>query len=229
MEHEVDSDTICSWCTWNVPQKLENKTDEIENQMKNQNHSDYSSVKIGKNTEKGPGDLRRPAVTQTPAENNQLTTWKDFNDNNNNENENLPNSGLCRPDEPLSENQRKRKERQVHGLYQTTKKQWNIGVTVILIVVDALGTIPKSLIKVLEELKIRGRADTIQTAGLLSSVRILRKVQETWGDLLSLTFQRKTISYRWFENFAKNYNNNPIYPTPPLGQDMTHGQFLRGF
>ena len=22
--------------------------------------------------------------------------------------------------------------------------------------------------------------------------------------------------------------NNPIYPTPPLGQDMTHGQFLSG-
>ena len=23
-------------------------------------------------------------------------------------------------------------------------------------------------------------------------------------------------------------NDNPIYPTPPLGQDMTQGQFLSG-
>ena len=23
-------------------------------------------------------------------------------------------------------------------------------------------------------------------------------------------------------------SNNHIYPTPPLGQDMTHGQFLSG-
>ena len=28
--------------------------------------------KIGQNTEKSPGDLRRPAVTQTPVKDNQL-------------------------------------------------------------------------------------------------------------------------------------------------------------
>ena len=33
----------------------------------------YSIVEIGQNTEKSSGDLRRLVVTQTPAENNQLT------------------------------------------------------------------------------------------------------------------------------------------------------------
>ena len=28
--------------------------------------------------------------------------------------------------------------------------------------------------------------------------------------------------------YKNNNNNDPIYPTPPLGQDMTQGQFLSG-
>ena len=40
-------------------------------------HPDYSIIKIGQNTEKGPEDLRRLAVTQTPIENHPLTlVWK---------------------------------------------------------------------------------------------------------------------------------------------------------
>ena len=41
---------------------------------------------------------------------------------------------------------------------------WNIKITVIPIIVGALGIVPKDLEKRLEELKIRGRIDTIQTA-----------------------------------------------------------------
>ena len=37
------------------------------------NTPNYSIVKIGQNTEKSPGYLMRLAVTQTPAENHQLT------------------------------------------------------------------------------------------------------------------------------------------------------------
>ena len=42
-------------------------------------HQNYSSVEIGQNTEKSPGDLRRLAVTQTPVENHQLTLmWRNL-------------------------------------------------------------------------------------------------------------------------------------------------------
>ena len=46
-------------------------------------------------------------------------------------------------------------------------------VTVIPIVVGALGTVTKGLVKGLEDLEIRVRMETIQTTVLLSSARIL--------------------------------------------------------
>ena len=40
-------------------------------------YPDYSIIKISQNTEKCSEDLRRPAVTQTPEKNHQLTLmWK---------------------------------------------------------------------------------------------------------------------------------------------------------
>ena len=56
------------------------------------------------------------------------------------------------------------------------KKLWNMKVTVIPIVIGALITITKGLIKGLEDLEIRRRVETIQT---LRSARIL-KIQETF-------------------------------------------------
>ena len=56
------------------------------------------------------------------------------------------------------------------------KMLWNMKMTVILIDGGSLGTIPKSLVKGLEDLEIRGRAETIQTIELLRSARILRRV-----------------------------------------------------
>ena len=44
----------------------------IKNQRTRGDHSDYSIIKIGQNTEKSPLDLRRLAVTQTPVKNHQL-------------------------------------------------------------------------------------------------------------------------------------------------------------
>ena len=67
-------------------------------------------------------------------------------------------------------------------------------VTVILIVEGALWTVPKELVKELEDLEIRWQVETIQTTVLLRSVRILRSVLETWRDLLSLKLQWETIS-----------------------------------
>ena len=52
-------------------------------------------------------------------------------------------------------------------------------MAVMSIVVGALGTISRGLIKGLEELKIRGQVETIQTTALLRSARILRRVLET--------------------------------------------------
>ncbi len=56
--------------------------------------------------------------------------------------------------------------------------------TVMPIIISALGTVTKSLIKGLEVLEIVGRAETIQSTPLLRSARILRRVLETWGDVL---------------------------------------------
>ena len=59
------------------------------------------------------------------------------------------------------------------------KKLWNMKVTIIPIVIDALGTAPEGLLKGLEDLEIRGRVETIQTTTLLKTARILRSVPET--------------------------------------------------
>ena len=56
----------------------------------------------------------------------------------------------------------------------------------------ALDTVTNELVQGLEDLEIRGRVNTIQT--LLRLARILRRVLETRGDLLSLILQWKTIT-----------------------------------
>ena len=74
------------------------------------------------------------------------------------------------------------------------KKLWNMNVTIVPIVIGALGTVTKGLLKGLGDLEVGGRVATIETTALLGTARILRRVLETWGDLLSLKLQRKTIS-----------------------------------
>ena len=64
MEHEGDGDANRSWCAWNSPQKFGKKPGGFRNQRKNRDHTDHSIAKIGRNTEKSPGDLKRLAVTQ---------------------------------------------------------------------------------------------------------------------------------------------------------------------
>ena len=73
------------------------------------------------------------------------------------------------------------------------KKAWNMKVTIILVVIGAFDTVTKVLWKGLEDLEVRGRMEAIQTTALRTA-RILRRVLETWGDLLSLKVQWKTIS-----------------------------------
>ena len=59
------------------------------------------------------------------------------------------------------------------------KKLWNMQMTIILIVIGAFETVTKGLLKGLENLKVGGRVETIQTTALLRTARILRRVLET--------------------------------------------------
>ena len=64
-------------------------------------------------------------------------------------------------------------------LARELKKLWNMKVTIVPIVIGALGTITKGLLKGLEDLEVGGQVETIQTTALLRTTRILRRVQET--------------------------------------------------
>ena len=69
--HEGDNDTNCNYCTWNNPQKIDNVTRKFGNKRTNEDQPAYSIIKMGQNTEKSPGDLRRFAVT--PLRNHRPT------------------------------------------------------------------------------------------------------------------------------------------------------------
>ena len=70
---------------------------------------------------------------------------------------------------------------------------WNMKVTIVPIVIGALGTVTRGLLKGMEDLKVGGRVETIQTTALLRTARILRRVLETWGALLSLKLLWKIL------------------------------------
>ena len=52
-------------------------------------------------------------------------------------------------------------------------------VTIVPIVIGALATITKGLLKGVEDSEVGGRVETIQTTALLRTARILRRVLET--------------------------------------------------
>ena len=66
-------------------------------------------------------------------------------------------------------------------------------VAIVPIVIGAFGTMTKGLLKSLEDLEVGGRVETIQVTAQLRMARILRRVLETWRDLLSLRLQRKNV------------------------------------
>ena len=79
-------------------------------------------------------------------------------------------------------------------LAKEMNRLWNMKVTIILILIGALGTLTIGLVQGLDDLEITGRVKTNTTAALLRSARILRRVLEIWGDLFSLKLQWKSIS-----------------------------------
>ena len=64
-------------------------------------------------------------------------------------------------------------------LARELKKLWNTKMTIIPIVIDALGTVTQGLLKGLEDLEVGGRVETIQPRALLRTARILRRVLVT--------------------------------------------------
>ena len=67
-------------------------------------------------------------------------------------------------------------------------------VTIVPIAIGAFGTVTEGLLKDLDNYEVGRRVEAIQTTALLGTARILRRVLETWGDLLSLKLQWKAIS-----------------------------------
>ncbi len=72
-EHECDGYTNCNWCFWYSHQRIIKETGGLGSWRTSGDHSSYSIIENGQNTEKSPGDLRRLAVSQTPVKNYQLT------------------------------------------------------------------------------------------------------------------------------------------------------------
>ena len=98
------------------------------------------------------------------------------------------------------------KENKRRGMYldfaRDMKKLWKMKVTVIPIVIGALGMITNGLVRGLKELENGGQAKTIQTIALLRLARIRRRVLKTWRNLLSLRLQWKIISKLWYEKLT---------------------------
>ena len=67
MEHEGEHYTNRDWCFWYTHQGTIKGTGGLGNWRTSGDHPNYSIVENGQSTEKSPGDLRRLAVTQTPA------------------------------------------------------------------------------------------------------------------------------------------------------------------
>ena len=63
--------------------------------------------------------------------------------------------------------------------------------------------IPKALVMGPEDFEIRGQVETIQITALLRLTRILRKVLETWGELLFSNSSGKSSANAGVENLSK--------------------------
>ena len=92
-------------------------------------------------------------------------------------------------------------------LARELKKIWNMKVTIITIVIGAFGAVTKGLLKGLNGLEVGGRVETIQTTALLRTARILKRVLETWGDLLSSNSSERLSANTDVKN-SQGVNNN---------------------
>ena len=75
--------------------------------------------------------------------------------------------------------EREKKDNYLDLARELKKKLLKMKVTIVPIVIGALGTVTKGLLKGLEDLEFGRRVETIQTTALLRTARILRRVLET--------------------------------------------------
>ena len=121
--------------------------------------------------------------------------------------ENMLNTGLCRSGRLQSKIKRKWKKRWLSKPSKSTKKLWNMKDMVKPIVIGPLGTIPKGLVKGLEDLEIRGQVETIQTTAGLRSARILKRVLKTWGTCCHSNSSEKPSAYTGVKNSQTEWND----------------------
>ena len=81
-------------------------------------------------------------------------------------------------------------------------------VTIVPIVIGALGTITKGLLKGLEDLEVGGRVETIQTTALLRTARILRRVLKTCCHSNSSEKPSANIDVKNSKGVNNSNNNN---------------------
>ena len=75
-------------------------------------------------------------------------------------------------------------------LARELKKLWNMKVSIILIVTDALGTVTEGLVKGLKDLEIRGRVKTIPNYCI---IEIGQNTEKSPGDLRRLAVAQTSV------------------------------------
>ena len=73
VEHESDVYINCIWYSWYSNQRIIKWTGGHRNKTASGDHPNYCIIEITQNTEKGLGDFRIYAVTQTQVKDHQLT------------------------------------------------------------------------------------------------------------------------------------------------------------
>ena len=69
LEHESDGDTNCNWRTRYSDKRIGKGAGRIVNKRTSGDHQNNGIIKIGQNTEKSHGDLRRPDSSEGPSAN----------------------------------------------------------------------------------------------------------------------------------------------------------------
>ena len=86
--------------------------------------------------------------------------------------------GLNRTDHRIKLKDCEKKDKYL-DLSKELKKMWKMRVTIVPIIIGALGTVTKGLLKALVDLEVGERVETIKTTALLKTAKILRRVLET--------------------------------------------------
>ena len=77
VKHESNVYINYFWWSWYSHRRIIKVTGGLGNKRRSGDHSNYTIIEIGQNTEKSPGDLRWFAVTQNSVKGHQLTLmWK---------------------------------------------------------------------------------------------------------------------------------------------------------